>query len=270
MSNDMLAKNIRYNRKLKGMTQIMLAEALYVSPQTVSKWENGFSEPDSEKLCAIADLFGISLDNLLRNHKISEKNVYIAIDGGGTKTDFLLFSADGEIFDRIQLGGCNPNAYGLTHTENVLSDGIDKMVSSGEKIVGVFAGISGASAGKNREALTEFLKKKYPYLKIRVDGDIHNVINSVEGAEKCIAVISGTGSVAYGYDGEKLRRIGGWGYLFDEAGSGFDIGRDLFQGRQCGDSLLCSRTYTGNAVFPEKDKGGPAGKEFSGFSGLCG
>ena len=229
MSNEILASNIRKNRKNKGLTQLQLAEAIYVSPQTVSKWENGFSEPDSEKLCAMADFFGISLDNLVRSQGKNEENAYIAVDGGGTKTDFLLFSTEGEIFDRFQLGGCNPNAYGLSHTESILAEGIDKMVSSGKKIVGVFAGISGASAGKNRETLNAFLAKRYQYFKCRVDGDIHNVIGSVEGAEKCIAVISGTGSVAYGYDGENLHRIGGWGYLFDEAGSGFDIGRDLFR-----------------------------------------
>ncbi len=229
MSNEFLALNIRKNRKNKGLTQLQLAEVLYVSPQTVSKWENGFSEPDSEKLCAMADLFGISLDNLVRAQGKNEETAYIAVDGGGTKTDFLLFSVEGEIFDRIQLGGCNPNAYGLSHTESILSEGIDKMISSGKKIVGMFAGISGASAGKNREDLNAFLAKRYQYFKCRVEGDIYNVIGSVEGAEKCIAVISGTGSVAYGYDGEKLNRLGGWGYLFDEAGSGFDIGRDLFR-----------------------------------------
>lgn len=229
MSNDILSKNIRNNRKSNGMTQSRLAEALYVSPQTVSKWESGLSEPDSEKLCAMADLFGISLDNLIRARGKNEENAYIAIDGGGTKTDFVLFSARGEVFERIQLGGCNPNAYGLSHTESILSEGIDKMVSVGKRIVGMFAGISGASVGNNREALNSFLAKRYQYFKCRVEGDIHNVISSVEDADRCIAVISGTGSVVYGYDGEMLHRIGGWGYLFDEAGSGFDIGRDLFR-----------------------------------------
>ena len=57
-------------------------------------WENGFSEPDSEKLCAMADLFGISLDTLVRARGKNEEIAYVAVDGGGTKTDFLLFSAD--------------------------------------------------------------------------------------------------------------------------------------------------------------------------------
>lgn len=227
--NKTLAQNIRVNRKNKGLTQLSLAETLFVSPQTVSKWESGASEPDTEKLCALADIFGVSLDNLMRGSSGSVGEAYIAIDGGGTKTDFILFSAEGEVFERFQLGGCNPNAYSIAHTESILSEGIDKMVSSGKKIVGVFAGISGASAGKNREALNSFLANRYQYFKCRVEGDIHNVINSVEDADRCIAVISGTGSVAYGYDGETLHRIGGWGYLFDEAGSGFDMGRELFR-----------------------------------------
>jgi N-acetylglucosamine kinase-like BadF-type ATPase len=36
----------------------------------------------------------------------------------------------------------------------------------------------------------------------------------------------GTGSVVYGWNGTSLRRVGGWGYLLDDAGSGYDIGRE--------------------------------------------
>ncbi len=270
MSNEVLASSIRNNRKKKGLTQLQLAEALYVSPQTVSKWENGFSEPDSEKLCALADIFGVSVDNLVRNRSMSEKNIYIAIDGGGTKTDFLLFSVDGEVLDRFQLGGCNPNAYGVAHTERILAEGIEKMISGGRRIVGIFAGISGASAGRNREELYSFLANRYQYLKCRVEGDIHNVISSVEGSEKCIAVITGTGSVAYGYDGEKLNRVGGWGYLFDDAGSGFDIGRDLFRYcLQCEDDgklddelYIALRDALGGGVFANISTVYVNGKDF--------
>lgn len=224
-----LATNIRLNRKNKGMTQRVLAEALFVSPQTVSKWELGASEPDAEKLCLMADLFKTSLDSLVRNYHAEGKKLFIAIDGGGTKTDFVLFSECGEVIDTITLGGSNPNAYGIEAVKDTLSEGIDLLIKSGAHVDGLFAGISGASVGNNRESLTAHLTKRFPYFKSRVEGDIHNVINSVEGAERCVAVICGTGSVAYGYDGHSLRRFGGWGYLFDHAGSGFDIGCELFR-----------------------------------------
>ena len=52
-------------RKQKGFSQEELANRLNVSRQTVSKWEVGDSTPDMEKLVAIRDLFGISLDELV-------------------------------------------------------------------------------------------------------------------------------------------------------------------------------------------------------------
>lgn len=58
--------NKLYNlRKQKGLSQEELANRLNVSRQTVSKWEVGDSTPDMEKLIAISDLFGISLDELV-------------------------------------------------------------------------------------------------------------------------------------------------------------------------------------------------------------
>ena len=52
-------------RKQKGLSQEELANRLNVSRQTVSKWEVGDSTPDMEKLIAMSDLFGVSLDNLV-------------------------------------------------------------------------------------------------------------------------------------------------------------------------------------------------------------
>ena len=50
-------------RKEKGITQDVLASHLGVSPQAVSKWENG-SYPDGDLLPQIADFFGVSIDHL--------------------------------------------------------------------------------------------------------------------------------------------------------------------------------------------------------------
>lgn len=52
-------------RKQKGFSQEELANRLNVSRQTISKWEVGDSTPDMEKLVAMSDLFGVSLDNLV-------------------------------------------------------------------------------------------------------------------------------------------------------------------------------------------------------------
>ena len=54
-------------RKRKGYTQEELAEILGVSPQAVSKWENGLSYPDITLLPEIAHLFNVSIDELLND-----------------------------------------------------------------------------------------------------------------------------------------------------------------------------------------------------------
>ncbi len=68
-----LGKTITENRKLFSMTQEDLAAKLGVSPQAVSKWENNLSCPDITLLPDIANIFGISVDELLGVSKAEEK-----------------------------------------------------------------------------------------------------------------------------------------------------------------------------------------------------
>lgn len=60
-----LGKRIAQNRKRLGLTQDALAEQLGVTAQAVSKWENDQSCPDIATLPKLADLFGVSVDELL-------------------------------------------------------------------------------------------------------------------------------------------------------------------------------------------------------------
>ena len=51
------------------MSQGDLAEKLNVSRQSVSKWETGASTPDLDKLIAMSELFGITMDELVKESK---------------------------------------------------------------------------------------------------------------------------------------------------------------------------------------------------------
>lgn len=53
-------------RKEKDMTQQELADRLHVSPQAVSKWERGNGVPDVSLLPRLTEIFGVSLERLLR------------------------------------------------------------------------------------------------------------------------------------------------------------------------------------------------------------
>ena len=59
------SENLSKLRKEKGIKQEVLANDMKVSRQTVSKWENGTAMPDLKKLTALAEYFGITMDELL-------------------------------------------------------------------------------------------------------------------------------------------------------------------------------------------------------------
>lgn len=61
-----LGETLKENRLRCKMTQEFVSEALGVSRQAVSKWENGTSDPSTSNLIAIAKLYGVSSEELLR------------------------------------------------------------------------------------------------------------------------------------------------------------------------------------------------------------
>lgn len=61
-----LGEAIKEHRTRCKMTQEFVAETLGVSRQAVSKWENGTSDPSTSNLIALAKLYGISAEELLK------------------------------------------------------------------------------------------------------------------------------------------------------------------------------------------------------------
>ena len=63
-----LGEKLAKLRKEKNYTQEQLAEILGVSRQSVSKWESDASYPETEKLLRLGELYGCSMDYLLKNN----------------------------------------------------------------------------------------------------------------------------------------------------------------------------------------------------------
>ena len=61
-----LGEVLKNHRVACGMTQEFVAEALGVSRQAVSKWESGRSDPSTANLMALARLFGLTPEDLLK------------------------------------------------------------------------------------------------------------------------------------------------------------------------------------------------------------
>ena len=69
MENKSIGKFISVLRKASGMTQKDLGDKLFVSDKTISRWEREDSSPEISMLPAIAEVFGVTIDELLRGER---------------------------------------------------------------------------------------------------------------------------------------------------------------------------------------------------------
>jgi len=76
------SKQLKKYRELNNLSQEALAEKIYVTRQTISKWENDKTYPDIHNLIALSILFDISLDELVKGdvkvmkNEVSNTNFY--------------------------------------------------------------------------------------------------------------------------------------------------------------------------------------------------
>lgn len=73
----MLGEKIKKYREEKKMTQVEVAEVLGVKPATISKYEAGTLEPNIESLKKLAELFGISVDELLKEDEFDVSKINV-------------------------------------------------------------------------------------------------------------------------------------------------------------------------------------------------
>lgn len=97
-----LGTKIRQLRRRDGRTQDMLAEALGVTAQAVSRWESGGTYPDMEMIPAIANYFHISIDELFGYQDEREEKIKTILDRAT-----LLLTKEAEVMYR----GCLPDEF---------------------------------------------------------------------------------------------------------------------------------------------------------------
>ena len=218
------AANLRRLRKAAGMTQAELGNAIGYSEKTVSKWECAAGIPDVEGLFALSKILCVSLEALFAD----DSEVYfLGIDGGGTKTAFMLADCQGNILRRHEADTSNPADIGIEACTQLLKDGIYAICQdiSLTNVV-VFAGIAGASALKQQ--LEKFFRT-LPLRKFACDSDSANLIQAALADGDGVAIILGTGISAWTKRNQQIYRTGGWGYLINEGGCAFDIGQDALK-----------------------------------------
>lgn len=160
--------------------------------------------------------------------KMSNGNLkyLLGIDGGGTKTEFLLTDINAREIRRLVLGASNPVSTGIENTCNVLREGIKRICDEFDfSGISVFAGIAGAKTGENQTLINRLLSE-FGFGAYDCGSDIDLALEAALKSENGTAVIMGTGIVAYSNRNGKLHRTGGRGFMIDKGGSGFHFGSD--------------------------------------------
>ncbi len=217
-----LSKNLRRLRVAAGMTQKELADAVGYSEKTVSKWECASGIPDIGTLYEVAAILKVSLDTLF-----SDEQLYLlAIDGGGTKTALLLTDRDKRILREYRTDSCNPMDIGLQESKKRLREAIYE-ITEGIALSNViaYAGIAGGTSGGMKDAFCSFFSE-FGFKAFENDSDNQNIVAAGLGTGNGISVIMGTGICAYAQRDGKQTRAAGWGYLFDDGGCAYNVGRD--------------------------------------------
>ena len=150
--------------------------------------------------------------------------IFLGIDGGGSKTTFLLEDNNGRELAQIQTGPSNWVSAGPETTRESLTNGIRQLPSLPDVVCGGFAGAGRPEAVEfYRSCLSDLL----PQAKVFVETDVFITYLGAIGPRPGVLLIAGTGSIALARrQNGTMVRAGGWGPTFGDEGSGFWVGRE--------------------------------------------
>lgn len=152
-------------------------------------------------------------------------NYYLGIDGGGTKTAFVVIDDNNNIVFKNTLGPSSLDTVDDNMLLETLSNGL---VGFDKKITSIFAGLGGIANENDCQKVISMIKKT-PYYDESVKLDVGNdVINALYGSflgDDGIILIVGTGSACFGKKGDRTVRTGGYCYHEGDFGSAYDLGK---------------------------------------------
>ena len=149
---------------------------------------------------------------------------YLGIDGGGSKTSFLLVDEYYNEICHLESGPSNWLSVGADAAKQAITQGISYLT---ERPNIVCAGFAGAARHDSAAFYKEVLESLIPEAQIIIESDAFIASIGAIGVDPGILLIAGTGSIVIGRDkARNMFRIGGWGPYFGDEGSGFWIGRE--------------------------------------------
>ncbi len=153
---------------------------------------------------------------------------YLGIDGGGTKTKVIVINELKEVVFENIVGPSSVDTVSLDETLKAFKDSIkdlDKKIT----FEACFAGLGGIIFDKDKENVEEQLKKLPGVTNktvVKAENDMHNALYSGLLFDEGIALIAGTGMVAFGKDlYGNVAKCGGWGYKEGDLGSAYSMGK---------------------------------------------
>lgn len=162
---------------------------------------------------------------------MKEKIFLIGVDGGGTKTIAVLADWKGKILRKIKIGPSNPNKIGFEKSISNLKKLLKKISKNYSKEIKIaYLGIAGGLERdiKKREKIRKALQKIFSF-KIYIEGDQKIAFRAATNEKEGVILISGTGSIAMGWKGNKEEICGGWDWLIGDQGSAFWVGRKFLE-----------------------------------------
>jgi N-acetylglucosamine kinase-like BadF-type ATPase len=180
--------------------------------------------------------------------------VILGLDIGGSSSRALL-SQDGRTIGEATAPGANVATIDPQLIEERLASLIHQLGSP--RPVACCAGAAGSEVAAGKRRLEELLARLLPGCRVLVVHDARLVL-AAAGLESGIALIAGTGSVAYGRDATASEaRAGGWGWMLGDEGGGAWVVREavrtLLRRRDAGEPMgalgdaLFAATKTGDA-----------------------
>ena len=155
---------------------------------------------------------------------------FLGIDGGGTHTTAWVADENLSVLARVQVGPSNPVKVGIANAQRELARAHRKALREAgvqpAKLAGVCAGLAGGDSAPIQRSMLRWMRKAIPARAHLMTTDAAVTLAAALGESEGIIVIAGTGSIAFGRNRHGgILRVGGWGNQFDDAGSGYDMGR---------------------------------------------
>jgi N-acetylglucosamine kinase-like BadF-type ATPase len=157
--------------------------------------------------------------------------IVLGVDGGGTKTAAVAMDAAQRILGRGVGPSSNHNDVGAAAAAAALRQAIEQALSEAgadfTDVVGICLCLAGVDRSADRELVTGLVRAIYPFPCIAIYNDAVGALAAGTGRLLGVAVIAGTGTIAYGFNRHgRSARAAGWGALLADYGSGFWIGME--------------------------------------------